>query len=228
MSEGAPLSRIAIIDYEMGNLFSVRHACASAGMDPVITSDPSEILGADAAILPGVGAFGEAMANLRKLDLVSPIRDFIASGKPLLGVCLGLQLLFEESEEFDVHEGLGHIKGKVKRFPPQAPGGKPLKVPQIGWNRIKAPGDPAAWDGTPLQGVLQGEFMYFVHSYFVLPVDRAHVLCTTDYEGLEYCSGVRMGNVFAMQFHPEKSSREGVMIYRNFNDITNKQRKTTQ
>jgi glutamine amidotransferase len=220
----ASTARVAIVDYEMGNLFSVRHACLTAGMDPIITSEKDVILSADAAILPGVGAFGEAMASLRKMDLVSPLRDFAASGKPLMGVCLGLQLLFDESEEFGPHPGLGLVKGSVRRFPARSPANAPLRVPQIGWNRIRSPRGDAGWDGTPLQGVCQGEFMYFVHSYYVVPADAGDSLCVTDYEGIGYCSGIRRGNLFAVQFHPEKSAEEGIRIYRNFHEQTMQQR----
>jgi imidazole glycerol-phosphate synthase subunit HisH len=206
--------RTVIIDYQMGNLFSVQHACVATGLDARIASDPAEILAADAAILPGVGAFGAAMENLEKLGLVSPIKDFIASGRPFMGICLGLQLLFSESEEFGSHRGLDLIPGRVRRFPAQDPAGTALRVPQIGWNQIHPPvSRPAAWAGTPLEGVKPGEFMYFVHSYYVEPEDPGTALSLTRYEGLEYCSSVRRKNIFASQFHPEKSAAEGLKIY---------------
>jgi glutamine amidotransferase len=209
--------KVAIIDYEMGNLFSVRHACEAVGLEPVVTTDKNVLLGADAAILPGVGAFGAAMDNLRKLDLVSPILEFIASGKPFMGICLGMQLVFEESEEFGTHKGLGLVRGRVKRFSNGAEAGKAIKVPQIGWNRIAPPKDrPQAWKGTALGDVTPGEYMYFVHSYYTVPSDPQDALTITEYEGTEYCSAIKRGNLFASQFHPEKSAVEGLKIYRSW------------
>jgi glutamine amidotransferase len=207
--------RVAIIDYQMGNLFSVEHACSAVGVEPVITSDPDVIRASRAAILPGVGAFGEAMANISRLGLANPILEFIGSGKPFLGICLGLQLLFSESEEFGSHRGLDIIQGTVKRFPNSGPNGEPVKVPQIGWNQVD-PGAGGGWDGTPMQGIAHGEFMYFVHSFYVAPARRSDVLSVSRYAGLEYCSSIRRGNVFACQFHPEKSAHEGLRIYRNW------------
>jgi glutamine amidotransferase len=211
--------RIAIIDYQAGNLFSVQHACAEVGLDPVITSDPAEVAAAAAAILPGVGAFGAAMANLQRLGLVPAIADFIAQGRPFLGVCLGLQLLFSESEEFGPHAGLGIIPGKVVRFASRSPDGAPVRVPQIGWNQIAPPSGVTpreAWAGTPLAGIAPGTYFYFVHSYYVVPDDPRDVLCVASYGGQDHCAGVRRGNLLALQFHPEKSAHEGLRIYRQW------------
>jgi len=207
--------RVAIIDYEAGNLYSVQHACNFVGLESKITSDKDEILSANGAILPGVGAFGEAMENLNKRGLAETIREFVASGKPFMGVCLGLQLLFTESEEFGLHQGLDLIKGEVKRFPNKNDLGEPVKVPQIGWNQIYQK-DEKKWKNSPLNGVENGEFMYFVHSYYVTPRDKNDVLTLTNYEGIEYCSSVCRDNLFATQFHPEKSSQEGIKIYKNW------------
>ena len=207
--------RVVIVDYQLANMFSVERACAHVGLDPVVTSDPGVIEDSDAVILPGVGAFGEAMANLRRLGLVSPLIDVIDSGKPFLGICLGMQLLFSESEEFGVHQGLDIIPGKVVRFPSESRAGRPIRVPQIGWNRICAPTE-SSWEGTLLAGTPSGEFMYFLHSYYVVPREAGVALCLTDYEGVEYCSGAVSGNVIAFQFHPEKSARKGIDIYRSF------------
>lgn len=209
--------KVAIIDYEVGNLFSVRHACQAVGLDPVVTTDKRILLESSAAILPGVGAFGAAMENLRKLDLVAPILDFIASGRPFMGICLGMQLAFEESEEFGSHKGLGLVRGRVARFSNRGPGGATVKVPQIGWNRIHPPDRKSdSWTGTPLEGVAPGEYMYFVHSYFALPADPEDTATVTVYEGTRYCSAISRGNVFASQFHPEKSASEGLRIYANW------------
>jgi glutamine amidotransferase len=215
----AEAKRVAIIDYRMGNLFSVEHACAAVGIQPVITSDTDAILACDGAILPGVGAFGEAMENMRRLGLDGAVKRFLDTGRPFMGVCLGLQLLFEESEEFGSHRGLGLIRGSVRRFPGHSSSGETIRVPQIGWNQIRpAHGRAGDWDPSPLRGIAEGEYMYFVHSYYVAPAESADALSMTRYEGLEYCSSVRRENLFASQFHPEKSAREGLRVYRNWAD----------
>lgn len=212
--------KVAIIDFQMGNMFSVQHACTNVGVRPTITSEPKEIMEADGAILPGVGAFGEAMDNLRRLDLIGVIKDFIASGKPFMGVCLGLQLLLSESEEFGMNEGLGIVKGSVVRFPSHYSQGRKLKVPQIGWNRINSPADCNSWAGTPLQDLKTGSFMYFVHSYYALPDSRDAFLTTTVYGDVEYCSSLLVDNVFAVQFHPEKSAHDGIAVYSSWAEIS--------
>lgn len=207
--------RVAIIDYQMSNLFSVEHACNSVGLNAKLTTSPSELLHADAAILPGVGAFADAMANLNTLGMTDAIRKFIQSGKPFMGICLGLQLLFTTSYEFGTHEGLNVVPGTVVRFP--LPANAPaFKIPQIGWNTIHKPEGSDRWGQSPLQNVRNGAYMYFVHSYIVQP-DRAEDCITrTTYEGVDYCSGVLHDNVFAVQFHPEKSGPEGMKIYKSW------------
>lgn len=208
--------KIAIIDYEMGNMFSVEHACKYVGLDPVITSDPKIIMSSDAAILPGVGAFGECMYNLHKLGLESVISDFIQTGKQFMGICLGLQLLFSESEEFGSSKGLNIIQGEVKKFPSKNLNGEKIKIPQIGWNHIyKNPGN-INWDDSVLNGITEKEFMYFVHSYFVTPENNSDTLTLTNYCEIEYCSGIHRNNLTAFQFHPEKSGKEGIKIYENW------------
>ncbi len=207
--------KVAIIDYEAGNLYSVQHACSFVGLDSEITADNKKILASDGALLPGVGAFGEAMENLKKKGLVETIYEFVASGKPFMGVCLGLQLLFSQSEEFGLHKGLDLIRGKVQRFPNRNSKGEEVKVPQIGWNRIYIK-DKKSWEGSPLKGISDGEFMYFVHSFYAEPKGEKDILTLTDYEGIEYCSSVKKDNIFATQFHPEKSAQEGIKIYRNW------------
>jgi len=200
---------IAIIDYGMGNLRSVAKALAHVGAEAVITQDARVLQQAAGVVLPGVGAFGEAMDNLRAADLIDPIHQVVRSGKPFLGICLGLQLLFETSEErfapdAPLPQGLGILRGRVLRFPDD------LKVPQIGWNTLRFP-RPARL----FAGVEPGSYVYFVHSYYVVPDDPDVVAAVTDY-GIEYCSAVEAGNVMAVQFHPEKSSRVGLRILRNF------------
>jgi imidazole glycerol-phosphate synthase subunit HisH len=207
--------KVAIIDYQLGNLFSVKQACIYLDMDAYITTDKKELLEADYAILPGVGAFGDAMQNLHQLDLVSPIRDFIAAGKPFMGVCLGLQLIFSESEEFGNTKGLNLIKGVIKKFKPVDTNEHVLKVPQIEWNQIYETGNNK-WNQSPLKSCKSGDYMYFVHSYFVEPDSDQYVLSTTEYGGHVYCSSIIKENIFACQFHPEKSGLHGVEIYRDW------------
>lgn len=203
--------KISIIDYKLSNLFSVKHALDFLNVESEITSDKSIIKNSDAAILPGVGAFGDAMKNLRQFDLVDPIKEFILLGKPFMGVCLGMQLLFTTSEEFGIHQGLDVVKGKVIKFSNKS---RLIKVPQIGWNQIFKGGNN--WDNSPLKKIEDGEFMYFVHSYCVVPEDKSVILSETIYEDIRYCSSLLSGNVFATQFHPEKSGPEGIKIYKKW------------
>ncbi|HKC64013.1 MAG TPA: imidazole glycerol phosphate synthase subunit HisH, partial [Pyrinomonadaceae bacterium] len=207
-------------DYGMGNLFSVSQACRHVGLDQIITSSRDEIQNADAVILPGIGAFGDAMATLARLDLIEVLRDVAASGKPLIGICLGLQLLMTESFEFGRHKGLGIIEGQVVRFDNPVEDSRRLKVPQVGWNRIyqadyNGNGKDSAWNDSPLAEVADGEFMYFVHSYIVQPENRNVVLSLSRYGQIEFCSSINARNIFACQFHPERSGQEGLKIYRN-------------
>lgn len=216
--------KVVIVDYHLGNLFSVKHACNATNITATISSDKELILEADAIILPGVGAFGDAMKNIEKLDLASPIRDFVATGRPVLGVCLGLQLLFEQSEEFGNYKGLGLVKGSVAKFSTKSPTGKLMRVPQIGWNKIYAPTqNEITWENTPLSNVAENSYMYFVHSYYVRPTQTSAILSLTNYEGVEYCSAIRQNNIFAFQFHPEKSAEKGIQIYQEWYSILKKQ-----
>ncbi len=208
---------VAIIDYGMGNMFSVKRACEHVGLEPLIAHTESMLMNSSAAILPGVGAFGDAMDNLKKMGLVEPIKKFVASGKPFMGICLGMQLLMSDSEEFGKHKGLDIIKGPVRRFPPVKSGGGVVKVPQVGWNQIRP--SLLKWDASPLKNIEKDAYMYFVHSYYVVPEDKGVVLSVTDYEGTEYCSSILWKNIFACQFHPEKSADQGLTIYSNW--VTN-------
>lgn len=208
-------NKVAIIDYKLGNLFSVQQACFHYGIDAIITNDIKEIMEADYAILPGIGSFGNAMENLHKMDLVRPIHDFVASGKPLMGVCLGLQLLFTESEELGSFKGLDIINGVVKRFPNIDNDGHSLKIPQIQWNRINKISDNT-WNESPLVECEDGDFMYFVHSFYVKPENSRDILSMTKYGDFCYCSSVQLKNISAFQFHPEKSGKKGLLIYKNF------------
>ena len=203
---------VAIVDYGLGNLYSVSMACLQAGLQPVITAEAHALLQANAVILPGVGAFGDAMEALRQRDLVGVLRDIAAQGKPLFGICLGLQLLMTESEEFGRHRGLDLVPGRVRSLGEPREGERRLKVPQVGWNRIHT---ARPWAGSMLEKVRNESYMYFVHSYVVEPADGGHTLSTSRYGDVEFCSSLQVGNIFGCQFHPERSSHTGLSIYRN-------------
>lgn len=192
----------------MGNLRSVEKGLTRTGVPTVVASDPAVILGAQGVVLPGVGAFGACMENLRSHGLVETVRQVIASGKPFLGICLGLQLLFEESEEFGPVAGLGVFTGRVRRF--SGPAFTGLKIPQMGWNRLRI-----RRHVPELEGIAEGAYVYFVHSYYVEPADPALTVASTDY-GIEFAAAVARNNVFACQFHPEKSQTVGLRILENF------------
>jgi glutamine amidotransferase len=197
---------ITIIDYQMGNLRSVQKAMEKLGHQAEISSDPATIAAATKLILPGVGAFRDAIAELRNRDLVAPIQEAVAAGKPFLGICLGLQLLFDVSYEDGQYEGLGIIPGDVKRF--ELPAG--WKVPHMGWNQVEIP-QPSPL----LSEIAAGSHFYFVHSYYVTPKDESVVALTADY-GHPFCAAVQQGNLFATQFHPEKSQADGLKLLDNF------------
>lgn len=198
---------IAIIDYGAGNLQSVVKAFEFIGCRVKIIQNPEELQKADAAILPGVGSFGDAMNSLTARGFVAPIREFVRTGKPFLGICLGLQLLFESSEESPGVEGLGILKGKILRIP-DAPG---LKIPHIGWNSLQYQGNPSML----FQGLSQSPYVYFVHSYYLQAEDPGVVIATAEY-GVAIHAAVQKGSLFACQFHPEKSGSEGLQMLRNF------------
>ncbi len=205
--------KVVIIDYGLGNLYSIAQACNHVGFSPVITCDKDEIFNADSVILPGVGAFKIAMNHLLELDLVPVIKEYANTGKPLMGICLGMQLLFDESEEFGMNKGLGLIPGVIKRFPEKV-NNKKMKIPHIGWNRLTTAG--SKWTDTPLHDVSEMEFMYFVHSYYAEPSISSDILTYTYYQEFKYCSSVQKNNLFGFQFHPEKSGETGLSIYKHF------------
>jgi len=208
---------IAIIDYGMGNLRSVQKGFESTGHEAVVTSDPKMISNASKVVLPGVGAFPDCMRNLTEYGLIDAVQDSISAGKPFLGICLGLQLLFTESEEFGLSKGLDVIKGRVIRFKgpafdnPQSAAGN-LKVPHMGWNSISVKRRPPA-----LADVPDNSHVYFVHSFHVVPEDKNVVATTTDY-GIEFVSSIWKDNIFAVQFHPEKSQALGLSILKRFGE----------
>jgi glutamine amidotransferase len=202
---------IAIIDYGMGNLRSVQKGFEFVGHEAVVTRDSRVIDQASHVVLPGVGAFGDCMANLTRYELVEVIHRSVAKGKPFLGICLGFQLLFSESEEFGCHRGLDILTGRVKAIPrPHVDAGTSFKIPHMGWNTIQV-NTPAP----PLRGIAPGSYVYFVHSYYVEPADPSLVSTQTEY-GTTFASSVWKDNVFATQFHPEKSQAVGLQILKNF------------
>jgi glutamine amidotransferase len=195
---------IVIIDYGAGNLRSVVNAITKLGCQPKVTSRSEDLLSARAAILPGVGAAGATMENLKMMGLVAPIRQFISEGHPFFGVCIGLQILFARTEEGGGQECLGVIPGQVRKLPAG------LKIPHMGWNQVKQIGSPPIFDGIPDE-----TNFYFVHSYYAEPDDKSLVAGETDY-GITICSVIARGNLVATQFHPEKSGEFGLRMYRNF------------
>ena len=215
---GNNLKKVIIIDYQLGNLFSVKQACDIVGINAEISSNKEDIINADALILPGVGAFIEAMNNLKKLELVDAIKGKVNNGTPIFGICLGQQLLFTESEEFGAGKGLDLISGIIKRFPETIEERK-VKVPHISWNTIFKLNQE--WDNTALKDLNNSDFMYFIHSYYVKPKDDACILTLTNYDGIEFCSAILRNNIFATQFHPEKSADKGISIYKNWALINN-------
>jgi imidazole glycerol-phosphate synthase subunit HisH len=200
---------IAIIDYEMGNLRSVQKAFEHEGHAATVTSDPSVLADAEKIVLPGVGAFRDAIAALRERKLVEPIRAAIDGGKPFLGICLGLQLLFDKSYEDGEYEGLGIVPGEVVRF--KVP--SEYKVPHMGWNQLKFRRRPPIFEG-----IDEEPHFYFVHSYYVVPKDESVVATETKYPGA-FCSSIWRDNLFAVQFHPEKSQESGLRLLKNFAEV---------
>ena len=200
---------VAVIDYGMGNLRSVSKALETVGAEVKVTNNPEEIVKAEAIVLPGVGAFYRGMENLRNLGILPAIFKTVEEGKPFLGICLGLQLLFTKSEEHGINKGLGLIKGKVRRFEPA------LKIPHMGWNKVKLQITSHKSQVGIFDGVPNNSYFYFVHSYYVEPEDKNVILAATGY-GVEFASAVTKGNIFGVQFHPEKSTGLGLKILENF------------
>lgn len=204
---------VAVIDYDIGNSKSMLNALVALGLSPILSRDPGGIAAADALILPGVGAFCQGMGNLEKYSLLDAIHRFIAQDKPFLGVCLGMQLLLEESEEFGVTVGMGVIKGKVKKLAVDPTAGE--KLPHIGWNAVCEP-DAARWTDSIFATIPDSSDVYFVHSFAAIPVDESDILSITRYGSSIFCSSLHKGNIWGCQFHPEKSGPIGLTILRNF------------
>ena len=210
--------KIGIVDYDVGNVRSIKNAFGKHGISASLTRKKDEILGCDGRVLPGVGAFAHGMNNLKMYQLVDLIHEFASSQKPLLGICLGMQILMEESEEFGTHQGLGLIRGKVVKLTKLNP--KINKLPHISWNEIMSKN--INWSDTILEKTIVGSNMYFVHSFVVVPENDQNILSTTNYRDTQFCSAVKHGNIYGCQFHPEKSADEGLSIIKNFINLCEK------
>lgn len=207
--------RVVVIDYGLGNLFSIKRALSYVGAHVDVTSSGRDVLRAEVVVLPGVGAFGDGMHQLRERGLVEPILQFAQSGRPVLGICLGMQLLFSEGEEFGLHEGLNLIEGKVARLCESDPDGRRVKVPHVGWSELVSAESRKDWGNTILKGLSEGEAMYFVHSYVPFPKDQDVSIAQIEYGGCWYCAVVQKENLIGCQFHPEKSGKAGLHLLRN-------------
>ncbi len=203
---------VVIIDYGLGNLLSVHNALKALGIQACISSDPAGLRQADAAILPGVGAFEDGMKGLKEKALIGPVRAFVKTGRPFLGICLGAQMLLDRSWEFGEHQGLGLIPGEVSALKGSLPAD--LRVPYIGWNGLRHAALP--WEGTILEGMSEGQEMYFVHSFYLNPVDQKHALACAQYGPKRFCAVLAKDNVYGCQFHPEKSAAMGLRVLNNF------------
>jgi imidazole glycerol-phosphate synthase subunit HisH len=207
--------QVAIIDYGIGNLFSVSRAFEHCGAEVTVTGDPAVLAAAPALVLPGVGAFEDGMSGLTRGGLDTLVRDYAASGRPLLGICLGMQMLATVGEEFGEHPGLDIIPGRVRRIPGIGGDGKPHKVPHVGWADLEKPAG-ADWAQSPLAGLTDGEAVYLTHSFAMDPDDARHRLADYRYNDVRITAAIRKGNVTGVQFHPEKSAAVGLRILSNF------------
>lgn len=208
--------KVTVIDYGMGNLLSVRRALEHCGAQVEFADTASGIASADKLVLPGVGACGDGMANLHKRQLVKALRDYAQEGKLLLGICLGMQMLFDVNEEFGTHQALGVIAGKVAAIPRFAVDGKPHKIPHIGWSKLSIPNEQTQWQETILSGLDPGSYVYFVHSYTAIPENEENRLADCEYNQQQISAVVKQGNLYGCQFHPEKSGPIGLRILNNF------------
>ncbi len=199
--------KIMIVDYKLNNLFSIKNALDFLGYEAFISSDPDLLKKTDFVVLPGIGSFPEGMKKLHKLDLVNPLKNFISSGKKFMGICLGFQMLFQESSEFGKTKGLGVIKGKVKKLNGNK---KFLRIPHIGWNKIEI------MNNFKREVSFQKKYFYFVHSFYAIPNNKNEIFSLTKYENIKFCSSIKKNNIFACQFHPEKSGAAGLKLIKSF------------
>jgi glutamine amidotransferase len=207
---------VVVVDYGMGNLLSVRRAFERCGANVSVTADAAQIRAASRVVLPGVGAFANGMNELRRNGLDQVVREVAGRGTPLLGICLGMQMLLEESEEFGKHRGLGLVPGRVVPVPGQAIDARPQKIPHVGWEPVTPPAASAGWEGTVLEGLEPGEAVYFVQSFMALPSEPRHRLADCAYGGHAISAVICSENVVGCQFHPEKSGAVGLKVLRNF------------
>jgi len=210
---------VSVVDYGMGNLRSVNMALKHCGGEVRIIDSPDQIRRADRLVLPGVGAFGDGMAELQGRELAAAIQEYARRGRPFLGICLGMQMMFEKSAEFQDTAGLSLLPGKIVAIPSTAAGGAPHKIPHIGWNRLLIPATGADWDKTILQGIESGAAVYFVHSYTAAPERAADRLADCDYHGRIISAAVNSENLSGCQFHPEKSGAVGLKLLENFLEL---------
>ena len=204
--------KVTIVDYGMGNLYSVQRAFEYLGADTQLSDRPQDVLEARFLVLPGVGAFGDGMRELSRRHLVEPLRERASAGRKILGICLGMQLFFEASEEFGEHEGLGLLSGRVVAIPRCGADGKPRRIPHVGWTDLQAPFGRTGWSGTPFERLAVPSAMYFVHSYTAVPSDAGDRLADCDYGGTRLSAAVQRKSVIGFQFHPEKSGSAGLAV----------------
>ncbi|OAS90755.1 imidazole glycerol phosphate synthase subunit HisH [Achromobacter dolens] len=207
---------VTVVDYGIGNIFSVTRAFEKCGAKVIVSGNADEIMAAERLVLPGVGAFSNGMQGLQSRDLIVPIKDYSASGKPLLGICLGMQMLFTESEEFGSHQGLDIISGTIAPITPHDESGRDMKVPHIGWSKLNRPHPDALWDDSILKHLGADPYCYFVHSFTAVPTEESSRLADAQYGDCRISAAVRKGNVFGCQFHPEKSGATGLKIISGF------------
>lgn len=207
---------ISILDYGVGNIFSLTKAFEHCGAEVLLISEPSQLKQVDKLILPGVGAFAKAMEGLNKRDFVEPIKEYALSGKPLLGICLGAQMLLSESHEYGIHSGLDLIKGKVIKISDIEEKAVNHKVPYVAWSELHKPENNMSWDKTILSGIQPGTTAYFVHSFTFIPDNIENRLADTFYDGIKLCAAVKNENIYGTQFHPERSGKFGLQIINNF------------
>lgn len=205
-----------IIDYGMGNIKSVQRGFEKVGAKVNVSCDPKIIASATHLVLPGVGAFKEGMNELRKAHLIDVIKEFVKKGNPLLGICLGMQMLLDRSEEHGNHKGIGLISGSVKQIPQIDNNQLKRKIPHIGWSELKLPNKSQNWNKTCLKNIKTGEYFYFVHSYMAVPINNNDILAISDYNGMIINAGIKRDNITGLQFHPEKSGQCGLKILENF------------
>ena len=216
------MKSIVVIDYGIGNILSVVRAFEHHNVHVKVTDSPSDIVNARSLVLPGVGAFGDGMQGLREKRLIEPILEYCLKERPFLGICLGMQMMMDSSEEFNYNAGLGIISGTVKKIQGSGSDGTPHKIPHIGWNELIPPHD-TLWDRTILDGLAPGTAMYFVHSFTPVPNDPDNRLSDCSYDGLVISAVIRKGNLYGCQFHPEKSGKAGLHLIKNFIAISFKQ-----